>query len=137
MGKISMILWLPLSWLLWIMYFICKDQKKLLMDLDRFRKVHYGLEGDSLGFWKVYQEFIGFAEFRSVFWFRCGRYSKLVSWLFPKPELQLSFDCRSENVGGGFLFNMVIVRILVYAPLARIVGLISELRLATKALIVQ
>ena len=96
-----MTLWLPLSWLLWIMYATCKDQKKLLMDLARFSKVHYSAVNDTIGFWKVYKEFSGFAEFRSVFWFRCGRYSKLVSWIFPKPALMLSFDCRSENVGGG------------------------------------
>lgn len=100
MVKIRMILWLPLSWLLWIMYATCKDRKKLLMDLARFRKVHYGAENETLVFWKLYQEFIGFAEFRSVFWFRCGKFSKLVSWIFPAPETQLSFDCRTENVGG-------------------------------------
>ena len=105
MSKIRIILWLPFSWLLWIMYVTCKDQKKLLLDLAQFRKVHYGMVNDSLGFWKVYKEFIAFAEFRSVFWFRCGRYSKLVSWIFPKPELKLSFDCRSKNVGGGIFIQ--------------------------------
>ena len=92
------------------------------MDLARFRKVHYSAVNDSLGFWKVYKEFIGFAEFRSVFWFRCGRYSKLVSWIFPKPELMLSFDCRSENVGGEFLSSMATVQILVYALSGRTAG---------------
>lgn len=105
MSRIRLILWLPLSWLLWIMYVTCKDQKKLLMDLARFRKVHYGAEKEYLGFWKVYKEFISFAEFRSVFWFRCGRYSKLVSWIFPSPELRLSFDCRTENIGGGYFYS--------------------------------
>ncbi len=114
------------------MYATCKEQKKLLMDLARFRKVHYGTEKESLGFWKVYREFIVFAEFRSVFWFRCGRYSKLVSWIFPKPELHLGFDCRSENVGGAFLFSMVTVLILAFALLARTAGLINELPLAIK-----
>ena len=132
-----MTLWLPLSWLLWIMYATCKDQKKLLMDLARFRKVHYSAVNDSLGFWKVYKEFIGFAEFRSVFWFRCGRYSKLVSWIFPKPELMLSFDCRSENVGGGFLSSMATVQILVYALSGRTAGLINVLHSVIKANIAQ
>lgn len=123
MSRIRLILWLPLSWLLWIMYVTCKDQKKLLMDLARFRKVHYGAEKEYLGFWKVYKEFISFAEFRSVFWFRCGRYSKLVSWIFPSPELRLSFDCRTENIGGGvFLFNTAIVQISVYDQWVRTVG---------------
>lgn len=105
MHRIRLILWLPLSWVLWIMYVFCKEKKKLLMDLARFRKVHYGAENDSLSFWNVYNEFIGFAEFRSVFWFRCGKYSKLARWIFPKPELQLSFDCRTENVGGGLFIQ--------------------------------
>ena len=105
MDKIRIVLWLPLSWLLWIMYATCKDQKKLLMDLARFRKVHWGKEHEKLGFWKTYREFIYFAEFRTLFWFRCGRYSKLVSWIFPNPELQLSFDCRTENVGGGIFIQ--------------------------------
>lgn len=100
-----MILWLPLSWLLWILYVTSKDRKKLLMDLSRFRKVHYNAENEILGFWKIYQEFIGFAEFRSVFWFRCGKYSKLVSWIFPATEPRLTFDCRTENVGGGIFIQ--------------------------------
>lgn len=105
MTKVKLILWLPLSWLLWLMYITCKDQKKLLMDLARFRKVHYGKEYEKLGFWKIYREFIVFAEFRSVFWFRCGKYSKLVSWVYPSKELMLSFDCRSKNVGGGIFIQ--------------------------------
>lgn len=75
------------------------------MDLARFRKVHYGTDNETLGFSEIYKEFIGFAEFRSVFWFRCGRYSKLVAWMFPRPEFQLGFDCRSENIGGGIFIQ--------------------------------
>ncbi len=87
------------------MYTTCSDLKKLIMDLARFRKVHYGTNNESLGFWEVYKEFIAFAEFRSVFWFRCGRFSKLVSWVFPKQEFRLVFDCRSKNVGGGIFIQ--------------------------------
>lgn len=105
MSRIRLLLWLPLLWLLWIMYATCKEQKKLLMDLARFRNVHLGKANEKLGFWKVYKEFIGFAEFRSLFWFRCGRYSKLVSWMFPNPASLLSFDCRSEDVGGGMFIQ--------------------------------
>ena len=104
MSRIRLLLWLPLLWLLWIMYATCKEQKKLLMDLARFRNVHLGKANEKLGFWKVYKEFIGFAEFRSLFWFRCGRYSKLVSWMSPNPASLLSFDCRSEDVGGGDVY---------------------------------
>lgn len=105
MGKFKFILWLPLSWLLYIMYTTCYDRKKLLMDLARFRQVHYGVSNESLGFWKVYREFISYAEFRSVFWFRCGRISRLVRWAFPSPQLLLSFDCHTNYIGGGIFIQ--------------------------------
>lgn len=105
MSKIIQILYLPLSWILYLFYAFTPEQKKLLMDLRRFRTVHYKDNSPNLGFWKVYKEFIGFAEFRTLFYFRVGRWSKLIKWLFPKPELQLVFDCRSNQVGGGLFIQ--------------------------------
>lgn len=100
-----MILWFPLCWILWFMYLTCKDKRKLMMDLERYRFIHYNKKKEQLGFWKFYREFFSFAEFRSIFWFRCGRYSKLTRWLFPSPEFKLGFDCKSENVGGGLFIQ--------------------------------
>lgn len=105
MGKIIRFLYLPLSWILWLFYVSTPEQKKLLMDLRRFRTVHYRDNSSKLGFWKVYREFIGFAEFRSLFYFRVGRWSKLIKWMFPAPEFQLGFDCRSHQVGGGLFIQ--------------------------------
>ena len=105
MGRIRCFLYLPLSWILYIFYISASDKNKLLQDLRSFRKVHANDLDSKLGFWKVYKEFILFAEFRSVFYFRVGRFSKLISWIFPKPQTLLSFDCKSENVGGGIFIQ--------------------------------
>lgn len=105
MSRILSILYLPLSFVLYIAFATCKDKDKLLMDLAHFRKVHYLKTNEDLGFWQVYKEFISFGEFRSIFWFRIGRWSKLVRWMFPKLMFMLSFDCKSENVGGGLFIQ--------------------------------
>ncbi len=75
------------------------------MDLRRFRKVHYGDDSSAIGWKEVYKEFISFAEFRSVFYFRMGRWSKLIKWIYPLPETHLSFDVKSQNVGGGLFIQ--------------------------------
>ena len=105
MSKILQIIFLPLSWILYLFYATSSEKSKLLMDLRHFRRVHYGDTRSELGFRQVYKEFISFAEFRSVFYFRMGRYSKLITWLFPKPEIHLNFDCQSKNVGGGIFIQ--------------------------------
>lgn len=105
MCKLVSILYFPLSWILYFFYTLSPEKNKLLQDLRRFRTVHYGDGSSCLTFWHVYKEFIGFAEFRSVFYFRCGRYTKLVKWIFPAPAIQLGFDCLSKNVGGGLFIQ--------------------------------
>ena len=105
MSKILFILYLPLSWILYLFYVTSSERKKLLMDLRHFRKVHYGDESSANGWWRVYKEFISFAEFRSVFYFRMGRWTKLIKWIFPKPETHLGFDVKSQNVGGGLFIQ--------------------------------
>lgn len=108
MSKILQILYLPLSWILYFLYVTTPqpERKKLLMDLRRFRTVHYHDSGSNLGFWKIYREFIGFNEFRSVFYFRVGnRRSKFVRWIFPNRQFLLVFDCKSKDVGGGIFIQ--------------------------------
>lgn len=105
MSKIKSLIFLPLSWILYLFYICSSEKNKLLMDLKHFRLVHYGDNSTKIGFREVYKEFIGFAEFRSVFYFRMGRYTKLIKWMFPKPELHLGFDCLSKNVGGGIFIQ--------------------------------
>lgn len=105
MGTIIQFLFLPLSWILYLCYVTSSEKLKLLQDLRRFRTVHYGDKDSKLGFWKVYQEFMNFAEFRSVFYFRIGRKSKLIKWMFPASQTMLSFDCLSRNVGGGIFIQ--------------------------------
>lgn len=105
MGIIVRILYFPLSWVLYILYALVQEKSKLMMDLRRFRSVHYKDDNSNLGFWKLYREFLGFAEFRSVFYFRVGKYHKLFKWMFPSPEPMLSFDCQSKNVGGGIFIQ--------------------------------
>ena len=105
MNKTKRILFLPFSWILFVFYFRSSEKAKLLMDLKRFRIVHYGDYRDNLGFREVYKEFISYAEFRSVFYFRMGKLTNLIKWLFPKPEIHLTFDCQSANVGGGIFIQ--------------------------------
>lgn len=105
MGKIKCFLYLPLSWILYFFYITSSEKGKLLMDLRHFRKVHYRDNSSNLGWWKVYNEFVSFAEFRTVFYFRMGRWTKLIKWLFPKPEMRLAFDCKSKDVGGGLFIQ--------------------------------
>lgn len=105
MSRILSIVYYPLSFVLYLAFLTSKNKNKLLMDLARFRKVHYRKDGEQLRFWHVYKEFISFAEFRSVFWFRMGRWSKLIRWMFPQQMLMLSFDCNSDNVGGGLFIQ--------------------------------
>lgn len=104
-SDIICVIYLPFSWILFLFYFTSSEKGKLLMDLRRFRKVHYNDDSAKLGFWKVYKEFIGFGEFRALFWFRMGRWSKLVKWMFQSPEPMLSFDCKSSQVGGGLFIQ--------------------------------
>ena len=105
MNKIKFYLYLPLSWILYFFYITSSEKSKLLMDLRHFRKEHYRDDNSARGWWKVYYEFISFAEFRTVFYFRMGRWAKLIKWLFPKPEDHLGFDCFSKNVGGGLFIQ--------------------------------
>lgn len=105
MSRLLRLLYLPFSWILYLFYINSPEKDKLLMDLRRFRSVHYNDNGSELGFWKVYCEFISFAEFRSVFYFRMGKWTKLIRFMFPKPEIHLGFDCSSKNVGGGLFIQ--------------------------------
>lgn len=107
MSRIIGLIYSPLSWILYFLYVftLAEDRTKLLMDLRRFRIVHYKDHSSTIGFYEVYKEFMSFAEFRSVFYFRVGRISKLVKWIFPPQEFMLSFDCRSANVGGGLFIQ--------------------------------
>lgn len=105
MSDIRWLVYLPLSWILYLFYVTSSERNKLLMDLKHFREVHYGDDSSVNGWWKVYKEFISFAEFRSCFYFRMGRWTKLIKWIYPKPELQLNFDVKSQNVGGGLFIQ--------------------------------
>ena len=105
MNKILQLVYLPFSWVLFLFYATSSEKSKLLIDLRRFREVHYGDPSLEIGFRELYKEFFSFAEFRSVFYFRMGRYTKLIKWLFPKPEIHLNFDCQSKNVGGGIFIQ--------------------------------
>ena len=105
MNKLKELLYLPFSWILYLFYIKSPERQKLLMDLMHFRKVHYSINDANVGFKEVYKEFIAFAEFRSVFYFRMGKYSKIIIWLFPKPEMRLVFDCLSKNVAGGIFIQ--------------------------------
>ena len=105
MLKLKELLYFPLSWILYLFYFKSSEKHKLLQDLMHFRKVHYDCNNPNLGFKEVYKEFLAFAEFRSVFYFRIGKYTKLIKWFFPQPETHLSFDSLSKNVGGGLFIQ--------------------------------
>lgn len=105
MNKLKELLYFPISWILYIFYITSPEKQKLLMDLRHFRKVHYDNNNVNVGFKEVYKEFIAFAEFRSVFYFRMGKYTKLIKWIFPNPEVHLGFDCLSKNVGGGLFIQ--------------------------------
>lgn len=105
MSRILQLIYLPFSWILFLFYVTSTEKSKLLMDLRRFRTVHLGDSSSAIGFREVYKEFMSYEEFRSVFYFRMGRYTKLIKWLFPKPAVQLNFSIPSKNVGGGIFIQ--------------------------------
>ncbi len=69
------------------------------MDIDRFCDVQNGGRKQSYMV-ALHHKFVVYREFRSLFYKRIGRWSKLWSWLMP-PQIHLSFDVPREKMGGG------------------------------------
>lgn len=107
MHNIICILYFPLSWLIWTCFYLCKYRDRIQADYLAFERVNNPKNAAiikdcrNVSFWSVYSKFMSYKEFRSLFWFRVGRYSKLVRFLFPSGQIELGFDVRRENVGGG------------------------------------
>lgn len=107
MTKIKCILFLPIAWLLYVLYVCCRYKSRIQADFLAFEKVNNPAHAsalasyDNVSFGMVYSKFMAYPEFRSLFWFRIGRLRWLFSWMFPSGQVELGFDVLRENVGGG------------------------------------
>ena len=85
---------------------------RLEKDVDRFWSVHYGclpVNYDKA----IVRELVNCIEFRNLFFFRCGRIGRILSYIslfFFRKQLLLSFGVARERLGGVFLSNTDIVR---------------------------
>lgn len=89
-------------WIFVIMYIFCGEKQKVNMDIERFSKLHRGRISTFLS--DFYKEFVSFREFRSLFYYRFGRWSKLVSWLMPGEPL-LGIGVSNGKIGGGLFIQ--------------------------------
>lgn len=102
MTKCKYVLYSPIMWIMVLMYVFCPEKQKVNMDIERFCSIHRRNTKNLLcGF---YAEFIGFREFRSLFYYRFGRWSRLVRWLMPGEPL-LGFGIKSGKIGGGLFIQ--------------------------------
>jgi serine O-acetyltransferase len=103
MGLIKKIFSIPVLWIFVIYYYCSSERHKIRMDLDRFYMVHRGHKPNNYMIAFI-NEFVGFREFRSLFYCRIGRWVKLFSWLMPG-EPMLVFGALSKNIGGGLFIQ--------------------------------
>lgn len=105
--KIKCILYIPISWILYLLYEKCPYKDRIQRDYLAYERVnnnaHYQIisEGETITFSMIYNKFMSYAEFRTQFYFRVGKYSKLIKWMFPRPQIELVFDVPRDKVGGG------------------------------------
>ena len=69
------------------------------MDIDAFYSVQNpGAHYNHIS--AFYRKFLFYREFRSLFYYRVGKWIKLISWLYPRQD-HLSLDVPAGCLGGG------------------------------------
>lgn len=89
-------------WIFVLMYYLCADKQKLNMDIERFSTVHRGRPSSHL--WDFYREMVVCTEFRSLFYYRFGRWSRLFRWMLPGMTL-LGIGVEAGKIGGGLFIQ--------------------------------
>ena len=87
-------------WPVSVLYMFSSQKEKIGKDLDSFCQVHYLKTYNRNRTWRLMIEFLQYREFRSLLYCRLGKWSHLISWLYPG-QTQLSFDISTSNLGGG------------------------------------
>lgn len=99
MGKLKLIINIPFVWPYLLLYRLSKQKLIINEDMNSWYRVVAGnstcISNYLVEFYKL---FIGYPEFRSLFYYRLGRWSKLIKWLYSGQD-HLGFDCK--EIGGG------------------------------------
>ena len=77
-----------------------ENRRKIIMDLERLEKVEH-LNASSPVAWRFYKALATAKTFRSIFYMRIGRISRLISFLLPGETLCGIASTKSAYVGGG------------------------------------
>ena len=90
---------IPFAWPFVIVYLFSSQKEKINKDIDAFYSIQKNgsLDNYLVGF---YNEFITYAEFRSLFYFRIGPWIKLISWIYPR-QTHLTIDVPAHRFEGG------------------------------------
>ncbi len=99
MEKIRFIISFPFALPFILIYLCSKQRDKIDLDTNAFYRVQQGKSPENY-LYAFYKEFVLYREYRSLFYFRIGRYVKLISWLFP-PQTHLTIDVPRDKFGGG------------------------------------
>lgn len=85
-----------------IAYFVqdSVNKKKIFMDIDRNESVKK-IKSHKNNLFRLYRLIATSKEFRSIYYMRIGRISRLISFLLPGETLCGIASTKSENVGGG------------------------------------
>lgn len=100
-----MLLMIPIEWTWLLPYWTSSQRSRIDMDLDRFCEVNYGSAPARHRWYWLLCELMDFAEFRSLFLFRIGKWQHLFKFLMPRRQFVLNFDVPREKLGGGLFIQ--------------------------------
>ena len=90
----------PFAWPFIIIYILSSKRVIVNRDIEAWERVNNPNISSIRNYSKTfYSKFISYPEFRSLFYYRIGKWIKLISWMY-KGQDHLVFDC--PEIGGGF-----------------------------------
>lgn len=102
MNRIKLATYLLLALPAIIAYFVqdSVNKKKIFMDIERNESVKK-IKSHKNNLFRLYRLIATSKEFRSIYYMRIGRISRLISFLLPGETLCGIASTKSENIGGG------------------------------------